>query len=164
MRKIVSVPLAIVAAGACIGIGAAIGSSGGSPAATPQAVATFSPAPTVTVTAPAVTKTVQAPAPAAGGTIAKFKGSGNEATPHFNVPDSGSYTVAWSYSGNYDTSFGSSQASNFAITENGSGVGIGLPNDIAGTGHGSTEVTDASGTDSFDVQAAGSWTIVVTSD
>jgi hypothetical protein len=69
--------------------------------------------------------------------------------------------VSWSYSGNVDNSFGTSQPSNFAIQNTGDGMGLGLPNDIAASGHGSTEVTGASGTESFNVQAVGSWTITV---
>lgn len=93
--------------------------------------------------------------------IATFKGTGNENTGKFNVPASGDYIVTWSYSGNVDTSFGQSQPTNFAISETGSGMSTGLPNDIAASGHGSTEVTDASGTDSLNVQAAGPWMITI---
>lgn len=148
-----------VAAGALIGIGAAIGSSGSST----RTVTVPGPTITKTVPGPTVTQqvTVSPPPPATGSVIATFKGSGNENTGSFNVPDSGNYIVAWSYSGNVDTSFGSSQPTNFSIMETGSGMSIGLPNDIAASGHGSTEITDASGTDSLNVQAAGSWTITI---
>jgi len=154
---------AVVAAGALIGIGAAIGSSGNSTKTVTQTV----PGPTVTQTVPApaptVTQTVTAspPPPATGTTVATFRGSGNENTGSFSVPDSGNYLVTWSYSGNNDCSLGSCQATNFSISETGSGFGGDLPNDIAASGHGSTEVTGASGTDSFNVQAVGSWTITV---
>lgn len=148
---------AVVVAGALIGIGAAIGSSGSST----KTVTVPGPTVTETVPGPATTVTASPPPPAAGAVIATFKGKGNENTGPFNVPDSGNYIVAWSYSGNVDTAFGSSQPTNFAIQETGDGMSLGLPNDIAASGHGSTEVTGASGTDSFNVQAAGSWTITV---
>lgn len=118
---------------------------------------------------PGPTKTViktvfrQAPPPPPGAKIAVYSGTGNEVTPAFNVPDSGNYIVRWSYSGNIDTSFGGSQATNFNISETGSGYGGDLPNDIAASGSGSTEVTGAGSTDSLNVQAAGSWTITVVS-
>jgi hypothetical protein len=156
----------VVAAGALIGIGAAIGSSGSSTKTVTV------PGPTVTVQGPTVTETVPGPAttvtaspppPAAGAVIATFKGSETENTGSFNVPDSGNYIVAWKYSGNVDTSFGSSMASNFIISNTGDGMALGLPNEIAASGHGSTEVTGASGTDSFNVKAVGSWTITVKS-
>jgi hypothetical protein len=127
------------------------------------------PGPKVTVTAtqtvpgPTVTQTVSAPPPAPGATIGKWSGTGNQVTPAFNVPDSGNYIVTWSYYGNVDTSLGSSQATNFSIQETGGGSGGDLPNDIAASGSGSTEVTSASGTDSFNVQAIGHWTITVKS-
>lgn len=127
------------------------------------------PGPTVTVTqtqdvpgpTETVTTTVSAPPPAAGTTIGTWSGTGNEATPAFNVPGSGDYIVTWSYYGNTDPSIGG--GTNFAITENGEGSGGDLPNDIAESGSGSTEVTNAPGTDSFDVEAAGHWTITVKS-
>lgn len=107
------------------------------------------------------TATVSAPPPLPGATIGTWSGSGNEVTPAFNVPDSGDYIVAWSYYGNVDTSLGSSDPANFAISENGSGDGGNLPNDSATSGSGSTEVIGASGSDSFNVEAAGHWTITV---
>jgi hypothetical protein len=127
------------------------------------------PAPTVTVTAaaapaPAVTETGQVPAPppSAGTVIGRWSGSGNQVTPAFNAPASGNYIVKWAYSGNVDPSFGG--GTNFAIsTTDSNAQGLGLPNDIAASGHGSTEVTGASGTQSFNVQAAGHWTIKVIS-
>jgi hypothetical protein len=125
------------------------------------------PGPTVTTTVPVpgptVTTTVPAPPPPAGTAIGTFNGTGNQVTPAFNVPGSGNYIVAWSYTGNVDNSLGSSQPTNFSISETGSGIGGNLPNDIATSGHGSTEVTGAGSTDSLNVQAAGSWTITITS-
>jgi hypothetical protein len=114
------------------------------------------PGPIVTATA-----TVSAPPPAPGTAIGTWSGTGNEATPAFNVPSSGDYIVTWSYYGNTDPSLGG--GTNFAVTENGGGSGGDLPNDIAASGSGSTEVTDVSGTDSFNVQAVGHWTLTVKS-
>jgi hypothetical protein len=165
VRRPLRIALQVAGAAALVGIGAAIGSAGSSPSAS-------SPAPAVTVTASAaaaapapavtVTETVSPPPPAAGEKIATFKGSGNAVTPPFNVPDSGNYIVTWYYSGNVDTSFGNSQPANFSVANTGDGLGGDLPNDIAASGHGSTEVTGGTGTDRFNVQAAGSWTITVT--
>jgi len=157
---------AVVVAGALLGIGVAIGSSGSSTetVAVPGPTVTKTvPGPTVikTVPGPVRTVTVSPPPPAAGAVIATFNGSGTENTGKFNVPDGGNYVVSWSYSGNVDNSFGTSQPSNFAIQNTGDGMGLGLPNDIAASGHGSTVVTGASGTESFNVQAVGSWTITV---
>jgi hypothetical protein len=112
------------------------------------------PGPTVTVTV-----TVSAPPPAPGTTIGKWSGTGHEATPAFNVPSSGAYIVIWSYYGNIDPSLGG--GTNFAIQENGQGSGGSLPNDIAASGSGSTEITGAPSTDSFNVTATGHWTITV---
>ena len=150
---------AAVAAGALIGIGVAIGSSGNSTKTVTV------PGPTITQTVPGpettVTVTASPPPPATGAVIATFKGHGTENTGPFTVPDSGNYLVSWSYSGNVDNSFGSSQATNFSIQNTGDGYGD-LPNDIAASGHGSTEVTGSSkATESFNVDAVGSWTITV---
>ena len=127
------------------------------------------PGPTVTkqVPAPTVTQTQTEapPPPAAGTTIATLTGMGNAATKSFNVPDSGNFVVQWTYSGNIDNSFGDSTPDNFTIMDNGDGFGN-LPNDIAASGHGSTEVTGDTGTtDSFNVEAnaACSWTITIVS-
>lgn len=122
------------------------------------------PAPTVTKTVPGPTETqtVSPPPPAAGTVIATFSGSGNENTKSFTVPESGNYIVKWSYSGN--TSDG--MADNFIIEATGpNSFATGLPNDIAASGHGSTQVTGDSGTESFNVQADAScnWTITVVS-
>ena len=126
------------------------------------------PAPTVTVTAraapaPAASETAQAPAPpAAGNVIGRWSGTGNQVTPAFSAPASGNYIVKWAYSGNVDPSLGG--ATNFIIGANDpNATADGLPNDIAASGHGSTEVTGASGSQSFNVQAAGHWTIKVIS-
>jgi hypothetical protein len=150
--------LGIVGGVALLLIGVGIGAAGkGTPG----------PAPTVTVTAaaapaPTVTVQVSAPPPAAGTLIGRWSGSGNQVTPAFNAPASGNYIVKWAYSGNVDPSFGS--GTNFAIsTTDPNAQGLGLPNDIAASGHGSTEVTGASGSQSFNVQAAGHWTIKVIS-
>ena len=158
-HRVLKVVGAVVAAGALIGIGAAIGSSGNST----KTVTVPRPTITQTVPGPNVTQqvTVSPPPPATGTTIATFRGSGNENTGSFNVPDSGNYLVAWSYRRNNECSLGSCQATNFSISETGSGLGGDLPNDIAASGHGSTEVTGVSGTDRFNVQAVGSWTITV---
>jgi hypothetical protein len=153
---------AVVATAFGIGAGIGAGSSGGH-------TTTTVPGPTVTQTVPVpgptVTQTqkVQAPPPPAGAVLHTFKGSGNQVTPAFNVPDSGNYIVRWSFSGNVDTSFGDSQPSNFIISNTGDGIGIGLANVVQAAGSGSTEVTDGSGTDSLNVQAAGSWTITIVS-
>lgn len=154
--------VALVAGGAVTGILIGLAGASGpgpSPAARPAATVTVTaqaqaaPAPTVTVTAPA-------PEPQAGALLGTFKGTGNQVTPAFTVPDSGNFIVTWSYSGNVDSSFGSSQPTNFAVSDNAGGFGD-LPDDIAASGHGSTEVTGASGTDRLNVQAAGTWAVTV---
>lgn len=126
------------------------------------------PAPTVTQTVPGPTETQTEapPAPPPSTKVATFKGSGNSTTPQFTVPDSGDYVVSWSYSGNVDNSFGSNTADNFNIETTGANGFTGsLPNDIATSGHGSTEITGDSGTESFNVMAnaACTWTITVVS-
>lgn len=137
------------------------------------------PGPVVTVTAtptrtvvktvvkkvpgPTVYKTVYVPASQGptGTTIARYSGSGNQNTGTFQAPDSGDYVVKWSYSGNFD-SLG--QGSNFIMgNTDQSAESMGLPNDIGGSGSGSTEVTGASGPESFNVQASGYWTVTVIS-
>jgi hypothetical protein len=162
MHRTVKIITGTVSAAALIGIGAAIGSAGSSnPAVTVTGQAV--PGPTVTVTEPGDTTTVAPPPPEQGTVLKTFTNKGNQVTPAFNVPDDGDYIVTWSYSGNIDDSFGDSQPSNFAITEAGDGIGLGLPNDIAGSGSGSTEVTGADGTDRLNVQAVGSWMIQIKS-
>ena len=139
------------------------------------------PGPTVTVTAtptrtvvktvtvvkkvpgPTVYKTVYVPASQGptGTTIARYSGSGNQNTGTFEAPASGDYVVKWTYSGNFD-SFG--QGSNFIMSNTDqSAESMGLPNDIGGSGSGSTEVTGASGPESFNVEASGYWTVTVIS-
>jgi len=149
------------AALALLGIGTGIGAAAGHSAK-------VIPGPTVTKTVqvpgPTVTQTVTVPAPPppAGAVIGKWSGTGNQVTPAFNAPADGNYIVSWSYSGNVDPTIGG--GTNFAITTTDSSAeGMGLPNDIAATGSGSTEVTGASGTQSFNVQATGQWTIKVVS-
>ena len=143
-------------------IGAASGSGGHTATVTV-------PGPTITKTVPVPgpdvthTRLIPPPPPVAGTTLHTFKGTGNQVTPAFTVPDSGNYIVRWTFSGNVDTSFGSSQASNFIISNTGSGIGEGLANTVAASGSGSTEVTGGSGTDSLNVQAIGSWTITIVS-
>jgi hypothetical protein len=124
------------------------------------------PGPTVSVTVqvpgPTVTQTVSAPPPAAGTKMGSWSGTGNQVTPAFNAPASGNYIVKWTFSGN-DTD-GTPGGDNFSIGATDSAANaLGLPNVIETSGSGSTEVTEASGTESFNVQASGSWTITVTS-
>jgi hypothetical protein len=156
-----SVKTAFGIAGAAVIVGLGTGCAGGNTTATvthtaagPTVTQTASvPGPTVTVT-----QTVSAPPPPAGSVIDTFNGKGTQVTPKFNVPAGGGYIVTWSYSGNSDPSLGG--ATNFSIASNGNGFGN-LPNDIAESGKGSTEVTGAGTTDSLNVQAAGSWTITI---
>lgn len=124
------------------------------------------PGPTVTATVqvagPTVTQTVSAPPPAAGTKMGAWSGTGNQVTPAFNAPASGDYIVAWTFSGN-DTD-GAPGGDNFIISDTDSVAdALSLPNVIAPSGSGSTEVTGASGVESFNVQATGNWTITVTS-
>jgi len=113
------------------------------------------------VPGPTITKTVPAPPPPAGTVIGTWSGTGNQVTPAFNPTPSGNYIVKWTFSGNADSYGGS----NFAIsTTDQSAEGLGLPNVIQSSGSGSTEVTGATGaSESFNVQATGSWTITVVS-
>jgi hypothetical protein len=100
--------------------------------------------------------------PKNGATILNYTGHGNRVTSQFTVPDSGNYIVSWSYSGNS----GGYGADNFNISLVGSqALALGLPNDIATSGSGTTEVTGDSGLESFNVQAEGSatWSIKVLS-
>ncbi|MGH3210338.1 MAG: hypothetical protein ACRDNO_21550 [Trebonia sp.] len=116
------------------------------------------------VPGPTVYKTKYVPASQGptGTVIASYSGSGNQATGSFTVPPSGDYIVKWSYSGNVDPSLGG--GTNFSIAStNNSGLTGSYPNDIASSGSGSTEDTGMSGTQSFNVQAAGQWTVTVTS-
>lgn len=146
----------LLAAGASIG-GAAAGNP--HPAATVTATATV-PGPDTTETV-----TESPPPPAAGTEIGTWSGTGNQVTPPFDVPGSGNYIVTWTYSGNTDTSFGGNSPDNFSIQNTDDGYGN-LPNDIASSGHGSTEITSSTAsTARFNVQANGNarWTITVKS-
>ncbi|MGH3282884.1 MAG: hypothetical protein ACRDNW_27665, partial [Trebonia sp.] len=119
---------------------------------------------TKNVPGPVIYKTKYVPASQGptGTVIASFSGSGNENTGSFTVPSSGDYVVKWSYSGNNDPTIGGGSNFNIASTNN-SGITGSYPNDIASSGSGSTEDTGMSGTQSFNVQAVGQWTIAVTS-
>lgn len=170
MKRFAKAGIAVAAGAALIGIGAAIGSAGSSTAAIakPVTVTRQVPVPgetkTVTVKVPVpgptktVTVSVPAPPPAPGDVISTYSGNGSQVTPAFNVPDDGDFIVAWSYSGNWDDG----QGSNFIVTDNGSSLGaLSLPNTIASSGSGSTEVTGANATDSLNVQAIGHWTLTI---
>ncbi len=124
------------------------------------------PGPTITATVqvagPTVTQTVSAPPPPAGTEIGSWSGTGNQVTPAFNAPSSGDYIVAWTFSGN--DADGAPGGDNFIISDTDTAaIALSLPNVIATYGSGSTEVTGASGVESFNVQATGNWTIKVTS-
>lgn len=157
-----------------LGAGYGIGSSAGHAVTVTKDVAVTKnvPGPVRTVTktvtknvpGPTVYKTKYVPASQGptGTMIADYSGSGNQNTGSFQAPASGDYIVKWTYSGDND---GTGSGGNFAIsaTDN-SADAIGLPNDIGFSGSGSTEVTSASGTESFNVQeSAGSWTVTVIS-
>lgn len=166
-----------VALVATLGIGIGIGAGVGSSHTTAQTTVTKTvsvPGPTKTVNhnvvkdVPGPTKTViktvtvPAPPPPAGAKVATFNGTGTETTPAFNVPSSGDYIVAWSFSNNDQQGDG---GDNFIMAATSQSVDtISLPNDIATSGHGSTEVTGDSGSDSFNVQAddTASWTVTIT--
>jgi hypothetical protein len=139
--------LAVVLFGAGIGFGASIASG--------HTAYRNVPGPTVTVPGPTVT--ISAAPPATGTLVGKWSGTGNETTPAFNAPASGDFIVSWTYSGN--------DGSNFIISDTDNNANsLGLPNAIASSGSGSTEITDAAGdVESFNVQAQGSWTIKVVS-
>lgn len=173
--KIHPVPI-IIGTAAGLGAGLLIGASALS-TTTLKTVA--GPTVTKTVKVPSGIKTVKVKVPGpvqyktdyvpatqgpTGTVVAKYSGSGNEVTGSFTVPSTGDYIVSWNYSGNYDTSLGDDSATNFSITpNNNSGEAGSEPNDIAASGSGSTEDTGMSGTQSFNVQAAGSWSVTVTS-
>jgi hypothetical protein len=124
------------------------------------------PGPTVTHTATTAPATTQPVIP--GSPIATFNGSGNETTKSFQVPSSEDFVVTWTYSGNADDNFGTSEPDNFIVNlvnSDDSASDFSLPNDIAASGHGSTEVTgDDLTSDSFNVQAGAdsTWTLTVT--
>jgi hypothetical protein len=116
------------------------------------------PGPTKTVI-----ETVPAPPPPAGSAIGKWSGTGNEVTPAFSACQRGLHRVL-ELLRNVDNSFGSSSATNFSISPTDQNAfGGDLPNDIATSGSGSTEITGvtAGHPESFNVQAAGQWTIKV---
>lgn len=117
------------------------------------------PAPTVTVT---VTKSP--PPPPTGTTLGTWSGTGTKNTPTFSAPHSGDYVVSWTYSNNVDPSIGG--GTNFSISATDSNAFSGsLPDDIATSGSGSTEITGVTpgAAESFNVQATGQWTIKVVS-
>jgi hypothetical protein len=156
-RSVTYAATGLVGAGLAVSIGACSSTS---------TVTRTVPGPTVTATVqvagPTVTQTASAPPPAAGTRLGSWSGSGNQVTPAFNAPASGDYIVSWTFSGN--DADGVSGGDNFIVSANDSGAeALSLPNVIATSGSGSTEVTDASGTENFNVQATGSWTITVTS-
>jgi hypothetical protein len=175
MKRGLKYTLGTIGALALVGIGAAIGSSGSHTATVTKTATVVKtrdvPVPgetkTVSVKVPVpgptktVTKEVPAPPPPQGAVTDTFSGSGNQVTPAFNVPDSGDYIVAWTYSGNADPQLGN--PSNFIISETGGALPLGLPNVIGVSGSGSTEVTGASISDRLNVQAAGHWTITIKS-
>lgn len=143
----------VVAAIAVIGLATSCTTTTASPpqhsAPTQQQPTTQAP-PTAPPPAPSPTPTL----------IGTWSGTGNQNTPSFSAPASGNYVVSWSYSGNTDPQFGG--PNNFIIENTDSSAdALGLPNDIQSSGSGSTEVTMASGTESFNVQATGQWTITV---
>ena len=143
----------IIIGGAGIGIGSANAHT-----ITVTKTVTVTTTTRIPVPGPTTTVTVVAPAPQPGGVIGRYSGTGSEVTPAFNVPADGNYTVTWSYSGNTDPSAGI--PSNFIVNDNSGGYGQ-LPNDIASSGNGSTEVTGAGATSSLNVKANGSWTLTV---
>jgi hypothetical protein len=155
--------IAAVIALATFGIGAAVGSAASSApktvTVTRPGVTTYVPGPTQTVQVPV---TVSPPAPATGTVLGKWSGTGNQVTAPINLSATGDITVAWQYSGNTD----SGMASNFIVTTTDINLeSQGLPNDIAASGQGSTELFGGSPGQSvaFNVQATGSWTITVKS-
>jgi hypothetical protein len=150
--------------GGCVGIGMiSVGVIAG---CSTHTVTTPGPTVTNTVEVPGPTATVTAsPAPPPSGTaLGTWSGTGNKNTPAFSAPLSGDYIVSWTYSNNTDPSIGG--ATNFSISATDpNAFGGSLPNDIATSGSGSTEITGVTPGDaeSFNVQAAGQWTIKVVS-
>src|SRR5512146_1514657 len=129
---VISTALAAIMAGSLAG-GVAACTGATKTVTTPGATVTK----TVPVPGPVVTKEVPAPPPPAGTQIGSWSGTGNAHTPSFNAPASGNYVVSWTYSGNSDQ-FG---GSNFAIEATDPDAYTGsLPNDIASSGSGSTEI------------------------
>lgn len=161
MNKLVRGTLYAAGLAIAFGAGAGIGNASAGNTASPAPVIRTVPGPTVTQTVAGPTVTASPPAPASGQLIGKWHGSGNENTPSFNA--NGNIVVSWNYSGNIDPSIGG--GTNFSISNTNSNAYTGtLPNDIAVSGHGSTEITDDTGPESFNVQSAPgcNWTITVT--
>lgn len=126
---------------------------------------TSAPAPAPThSSAPAVAPTHAPAKPAAPVTLLTFTGHGNESTPAFTTH--GDYTVTWTYSGNVDTTEGSSLPSNFIMNLNTTGqgpdIGFNGVNDISASGSGNQTVSGDSGSHYLTVQAIGDWTVKVT--
>ena len=146
---VTSLGLLIVAGAAVAGV------SGG------QSKVALEPAPVVTQTGNAPVEPTATSAPEPAATLLSQDGHGSEATRAF-TSNSGNYLVSWTYSGNGD-SFG---PSNFIMTEDGGSDfnSLSLPDDIASIGHGSTEVTNDSGSHKFNVQSVGDWTVKVVSE
>lgn len=156
----------IITAGAVALVAIAVGACGSTTTVPGPATTVTVPGTTITttVTVPGatITQTVSPPPPPAGTQIGTWSGTGNQVTPAFNAPASGDYIVRWTFSGN--DADGSAGGDNFIIgVTDSSADALGLPNTIATSGSGSTEVTGASGVETFNVQATGSWTITVTS-
>jgi hypothetical protein len=170
-KFIIPTAIGVVALGAGIGIGAGAASSTTTVTHTvnhtvtkdvPGPLRTITKKVTVKVPGPTVYKTRYVPASQGptGTTIASYSGSGNQNTGSFAVPSDGNYIVKWSYSNNDQDG----QGSNFIVNDtNNSGEAGSEPNDIAGSGSGSTEDTGMTGNQSFNVTAVGNWTITVIS-
>jgi hypothetical protein len=154
MKRTIITSVALAAA--TVGSVAAISACG-----TTKTVTVTTPGPTVTQTVPGPTVTVSPPPPAAGSVIGTFSGTGNQVTKAFNVPSDGNFVVQWKYSGNIFGG-GDDSGTNFIVADV-DNDGDSLPNSIGVSGSGSTEVTGASGTDAFNVQATGNWTLTVIS-
>lgn len=165
MKRSVKIVVAVVGLGVAFGIGHASGDTTKDITETHVVTHTVTHTVTKDVPGPVQTKTVYEPASdgPAGTKLATYTGSGNEATPSFQAPASGDYTITWSFSGNDEQADG---GDNFAIQATDQQAdALGLPNDIQTSGNGSTEVTGASGTESFNVTAdqTCSWSISITS-
>jgi hypothetical protein len=100
-------------------------------------------------------------------TLLTFTGHGNESTPSFTT--NGDFTASWVYSGNVDTSTGSTMPDNFSTNMNTAGQGQDInfngPNDIQASGSGNQTISGDNGSHYFTVQAndASTWTIKVVS-
>jgi hypothetical protein len=165
VKVTVSVVASVVALGAAFGIGHATGDPTKDVTATRIVTRTVTRTVTKDVPGPVQTKTVYEPASdgPVGTKIATYTGTGNESTPSFQAPASGDYVIAWSFSGNDEQGDG---GDNFVIQATDQQAdALGLPNDIQTSGSGNTEITGASGTESFNVTAdqTCNWTITITS-